>query len=159
MLLFLLPFNPLLLINPFVLFVAVPYYYIYGRDLRLAGYRWADLFRVYSLNLLLMPVNIAGVLMSVRQLITGKKAPFGRTPKIEGRTRMSAGQVLVQWSVFSYFLFFSVADLLSGRYAHALFCLFNLVFYFYGLTAFIPWKEALEDLLFGVGKWVRRAPS
>lgn len=156
MLLFLLPFNPLLLINPFVLFVAVPYYYIYGRDLRLAGYRWADLFRVYSLNLLLMPVNIAGVLMSIRQLITGKKAPFGRTPKIEGRTRMSAGQVLIQWGVFSYFLFFSAADLLSGRYAHALFCLFNLVFYFYGLTAFIPWKEAWEDLRFGVTKWVRR---
>ncbi|MDD4096519.1 MAG: glycosyltransferase family 2 protein, partial [Oscillospiraceae bacterium] len=156
MLLFLLPFNPLLLINPFVLFVAVPYYYIYGRDLRLAGYRWADLFRVYSLNLLLMPVNIAGVLMSIRQLITGKKAPFGRTPKIEGRTRMSTGQVLIQWGVFSYFLFFSAADLLSGRYAHALFCLFNLVFYFYGLTAFIPWKEAWEDLRFGVTKWVRR---
>lgn len=156
LLLFLLPFHPRLLVNPFVLLVAVPYYYIYGRDLRLAGYGWADLLRVYSLNLLLMPVNIAGVLMSVHQLITGKKAPFGRTPKIEGRTRMSIGQVLVQWGVFSYFLFFSVADLISGRYAHALFCIFNLVFYFYGLTAFIPWREAWEDLRFGVQKKKRK---
>lgn len=32
----------------------------------------------------------------------------------------------------------------------------NLVFYSYGLTAFIPWKEALEDLRFGVEKRVRR---
>lgn len=52
MLLFLLPFNRLLLTNPYVLLVALPYYYIYGRDLRISGYRWADLLRVYSLNLL-----------------------------------------------------------------------------------------------------------
>jgi len=152
MFLFLLPFNRLLLTNPFVLFVAVPYYYIYGRDLRIAGYRWVDLFRVYSLNLLLMPVNIAGVLMSVRQLITGKKVPFGRTPKIEGRTRMSVTQVLIQWSVFGYLLFFSVADILSGRYAHALFCSFNLIFYLYGLTVFIPWNECWNDIKFAFAK-------
>jgi cellulose synthase/poly-beta-1,6-N-acetylglucosamine synthase-like glycosyltransferase len=152
MFLFLLPFNRLLLTNPFVLLVAIPYYYIYGRDLRLSGYRWVDLFRVYSLNLLLMPVNMAGVLMSIRQLITGEKAPFGRTPKIEGRTRMSGTQVLIQWSVFSYLLFFSVTDIISGRYMHALFCLFNLIFYLYGLTAFIPWNESWDDLRYSLAK-------
>ena len=155
--LFLLPFNRLLLTNPFVLFVAVPYYYIYGRDLRISGYRWIDLFRVYALNLLLMPVNIAGVLMSVRQIVTGTKAPFGRTPKIEGRTRTSGTQVLIQWSVFAYLLFFSVADILSGRYMHAMFCLFNFVFYLYGLTAFIPWNESWDDLRFAFIKRIRKA--
>lgn len=146
LMLFLLPFNRLLLTNPFVLLVAIPYYYIYGRDLRFSGYRWADLFRVYSLNLLLMPVNMTGVLMSVRQLITGRKVPFGRTPKVESRTRVSGPQIVIQWVVFGYLLFFSIADLLSGRYMHALFCLFNFVFYLYGLTAFLPWNEAWDDL-------------
>lgn len=159
MFLFLLPFNRLLITNPFVLLVAIPYYYIYGRDLRISGYRWVDLFRVYSLNLLLMPVNIAGVLMSIRQLITGKKAPFGRTPKIEGRTRMSGAQVLIQWSVFTYLLFFSVADIISGRYMHAMFCLFNLIFYLYGLTTFIPWNESWDDMRYAIANRKLRTNS
>jgi cellulose synthase (UDP-forming) len=65
---------------------AVPYYYLYGRDLTQCGYRWTDLARVYALNLLLLPVNLAGVILSLWQILTGRKAAFGRTPKIEGRT-------------------------------------------------------------------------
>lgn len=92
-----------------------------------------------------MPVNILGVLMSIRQIVTGNKAPFGRTPKIEGRTRMSGLQVLIQWFIFSYLLFFSVTDIIYGHYMHALFCLFNFLFYLYGLIAFIPWSESWDD--------------
>ena len=39
---------------------AAPYYFLYGRDMAQAGYRLADLFRVYALNLLLLPVNLGG---------------------------------------------------------------------------------------------------
>jgi cellulose synthase (UDP-forming) len=59
---------------------------LYGRDLTQCGYRWTDLARVYALNLLLLPVNLAGVILSLWQILTGRKAAFGRTPKIEGRT-------------------------------------------------------------------------
>src|SRR5262249_46485513 len=38
---------------------AAPYYVLYGRDLCLSGYRWIDLLRVYALNLMLLPVNLA----------------------------------------------------------------------------------------------------
>jgi cellulose synthase (UDP-forming) len=146
LLLFLLPFSPIMTTNPWVLLVAIPYYYMYGRDLRMAGYRWSDLLRVYSLNLLLMPVNLAGVLLSVRQAITGQKSAFGRTPKIEGRTRTPWLHVIIQWGIFAYLLIFSVIDILDGQYAHALFCVSNLIFYFYGITVMIPWRESLDDL-------------
>ena len=40
---------------------AIPYFLLYGRDLVRLGYSWADLPRVYALNLLLLPVILAGV--------------------------------------------------------------------------------------------------
>jgi len=67
---------------------ALPYYVLYGRDLVKEGYRWADLPRVYALNLALISVNIGGVLASLRQAITGKRSAFLRTPNLtesEGR--------------------------------------------------------------------------
>src|SRR5262249_36101637 len=75
------------LYNRWLWVMAAPYYYLYGRELRFSGYRWSDLLRVYAVNLLLLPVNLAGVLRSLQQGLTGRKAPFGRTPKIEQRTR------------------------------------------------------------------------
>ena len=40
---------------------ALPYYLLYARDLCRIGYPAADVLRVYALNLLLIPVNLAGV--------------------------------------------------------------------------------------------------
>ena len=65
---------------------ATPYFVLYGRDLMQAGYRWTDLFRVYALSLLLIPVNLGGVFRSLQQAITGRKVPFVRTPKVVSRT-------------------------------------------------------------------------
>ena len=38
-----------------------------------------DVFRVYALDLLLLPVNLAGVLKSLEQAVSGRKIPLGRT--------------------------------------------------------------------------------
>jgi hypothetical protein len=65
---------------------AIPYFTLYLRDLLLCGYRPGDLFRVYALQLLLIPVHLGGVLKSLQQARTGAKIPFGRTPKVVGRT-------------------------------------------------------------------------
>ncbi|MCB1114702.1 MAG: glycosyltransferase [Chlamydiia bacterium] len=64
----------------------LPYLAIYGRDLMLLGYRFTDLFRVLALNVLLIPVNAAGVLKSLEQAVTGQQIPFFRTPKVKGKT-------------------------------------------------------------------------
>ncbi|HTY56910.1 MAG TPA: glycosyltransferase family 2 protein, partial [Candidatus Binataceae bacterium] len=65
---------------------AAPYYLLYARDLKACGYRRRDVGLMYSFNLLLIPVSIAGMLKSLRQAITGRPSPFVRTPKVPGRT-------------------------------------------------------------------------
>ena len=69
-------------------FCAAPYFWIQHRDLRRLGYRQAEILRIWSLNLLLVPVNLAGVSKSLHQAAIGAKTPFARTPKVENRTRI-----------------------------------------------------------------------
>jgi hypothetical protein len=132
---------------------AAPYYYLYGRDLRQAGYSRSDLLRVYALNLLLMPVNLAGVCRSLQQALTGRKAAFGRTPKVEGRTGMQPLHVVLQWGLFAYMLVALGVDLAMGRVAHALFGLGNAAFLGYGLTRLIGWRAGWEDLCATASAW------
>jgi hypothetical protein len=138
---------------------AVPYYYLYGRDLRQAGYRWSDLLRVYALNLLLMPINLAGVCRSLQQALTGRKAPFGRTPKVEGRTGMQPLHVVLQWGLFAYMLVALGVDLAVGRTSHALFSLGNAAFLGYGITRLIGWRAGWEDLCAAASAWTRRSTA
>jgi len=65
--------------------LALGYLAVYAADLRRNGYRATDLFWVYSLNMLLVAVNLAGGLRCLQQAATGAKAPFLRTPKISDR--------------------------------------------------------------------------
>ena len=86
----------------------VPYLYLHGRDLKRLGYGWIDLFRIFALNLILLPVILAGVVKSVEQLIYGRKIPFARTPKIQHRTTVPAlyllaALALTGWSMYSFF--------------------------------------------------------
>jgi hypothetical protein len=67
---------------------AVPYFWIQHRDLRRLGYRQAEILRIWSLNLLLVPVNLAGVSKSLQQAAIGSKSAFARTPKVENRTKI-----------------------------------------------------------------------
>jgi cellulose synthase (UDP-forming) len=129
---------------------AAPYYVLYGRDLRLAGYHWSDLFRVYVLNLLLIPVNLAGVLRSLQQAVTGKKTAFGRTPKIQSRTRTSPLHVFLQWALLAYLIQAFLIDSVQGHYAHGAFALANGIMCFYGISRFLGWRESYSDLRRGL---------
>jgi len=129
---------------------AAPYYVLYGRDLRNVGYQWRDLFRVYALNLLLVPVNLAGVLRSLQQAFTGKKAAFGRTPKVQSRTPTAPVHVLLQWGLLAYLVAAFVIDIIGGRYSHASFALINAAVCCYGIAVYLGWKESYEDLSRGV---------
>ena len=63
-----------------LLATAFPYYLMYMRDLRWAGYqRKAEFLRVYSLNLLLVPMHLLGSLKSLYHACTGKKSVFKET--------------------------------------------------------------------------------
>jgi cellulose synthase (UDP-forming) len=61
--------------------ICVPYCFLYGRDLIKMGYGKSDLLAVYALNLMLLPIQLGGVLMSLYQGVTGKKLPLGELPK------------------------------------------------------------------------------
>ena len=60
------PFNSQLL-SPLVLLAALPYFIAMSSDLKRCGYKRMDIFRVYGFNLILLPVNLAGVVKSIQQ--------------------------------------------------------------------------------------------
>src|SRR5262249_48991027 len=110
------------------------------------GHRWSDLLRAHALNLVLLPVCLHGLLASIHQGLTGRKAAFGRTPKIAQRTRIPALHALAQWLALIFIANFLIADLINARYLHAIFSLTNEVFLLYGFVAFVgplaSWQDA-----------------
>jgi len=128
---------------------AAPYYLLYGRDLKLSGYRWRDLLRVYALTLLLVPVNLAGVYRSIEQIVTGRKSPFARTPKIEGRTAAPASHLLALLALAATAIVSAVMNLWSGNLLFFSFSATNAGFFLYGLLGLIGYREAFTDIRAG----------
>jgi hypothetical protein len=136
-------------------FTALPYYFLYGRDLVRTGYGWADLPRVYALNLLLIPVNLGGVLKSLQQAWTGRKTPFGRTPKVCDRTALPLVYLVAEYAIAGTTLFGCAADAASARYGHALFALANALFFVYGLARFVGFRASWRDARAALVQWLR----
>jgi len=124
---------------------AAPYYFLYGRDLRSRGHRWSDLLRAHALNLVLLPVCLHGVLASIYQGFSGRKAAFGRTPKVEDRTAIPALHALVQWVILLFIGNFLISDIVFTRYLHGIFSLTNGVFFLYGFLAFVGARASWQD--------------
>lgn len=133
---------------------ALPYYFFYCRDLLQAGYRMSDLFRVYALNLMLIPINLGGVLKSIQQGISKKKIPFKRTPKIAGRTLAPGEYILAEYFIMIYLFIGFWVDATSGRLAHSFFSLINFGIFFYAIAVFIGFKASWNDLRGGFLKLI-----
>lgn len=127
-------------------FTALPYFLLYGRDLLRLGYRATDVLRVYALNLLLIPVNLAGVIKSLHQAVTGSKIPFARTPKVAGRTAAAPVYVMAPAGLAVYWLLQAALDVMLGYRAHAGFALVNSVLMIYALLNFVGLHAAAQDL-------------
>jgi len=125
---------------------AIPYYVLYARDLRRTGYRADDVFRVFALNLMLIPVNLGGVMSSLRQAWTGRKSPFGRTPKIQGRTAVPARYLIAEYALLAHWVVGMVVEFRHGRPLHAAFALINASFLAYAIARFIGLAESWQDL-------------
>jgi hypothetical protein len=124
---------------------ALPYFLLYARDLILCGYKISDLLRVYALNLLLIPVNLAGVLKSLQQGVMKKKIPFGRTPKVQDRTAVSPLYISLAYLFFLQWVVGAGFDLSSGYIAHAVFASINAAFLLYALQTYIGYKNSWQD--------------
>ena len=126
---------------------AVPYYLMYARDLIQMGYSLGDLPRVYALNLLLLPIHFGGVLQSIEQLCSGRKSPFGRTPKVEGRTATAPAYIVSQYGLFIAWLLGATREYLEGRTLNAVLAITNALFLYYALHTFLKHRNACEDLV------------
>lgn len=124
--------------------IALAYYFLYGRDLVQIGYKPVDLFRVYALNLLLVPVNLGGVIMSIRQMVLKRKIPFSRTPKVGSRT---VAPRLYLALLFLFPLSFSllvISDTILQNWLHCVFSMINAIAFGYMLWLTNPKQSLLE---------------
>ncbi len=139
-------------------FTAIPYFLLCWRDLLQAGYRLGDILRVYAFNILLLPINLAGVAKSIQQGFTGKKIPFGRTPKVEGRTAAPRWAVLSEWLLMVYCVIAAAWDYRDGREMEALFLSSTALMLGYALVAFVGLRASAQDIFSGLSRprWPKR---
>jgi len=144
--------------SPWVAATALPYYALYARDLRRLRYRWRELLQIYALGLMLLPINLAGVLRSIQQIVTGRKAAFGRTPKVEHRTPTPPLHVLLQLALIAAIAAMSVYYAVNGHYYLAAFCALNFALTIAGFALFIGPRNAVADLNFRWGSAATAEP-
>lgn len=127
-----------------------PYLYLVCRDLVHSGYRRRELFKAYTLFLILLPVVLVGVMNSILQIIFGDKANFGRTPKVAHRTAAPALIHLSIWGLFVWSILTGYDDLTSDKELHAVFAGSNALALGYGIVVLIGIREALQDIFLGL---------
>jgi cellulose synthase/poly-beta-1,6-N-acetylglucosamine synthase-like glycosyltransferase len=129
---------------------AIPFFLLNARDLRYSGYRARDMLRIYALNLLLLPVNLGGVMKSLEQAVTGKRIPFGRTPKVSGRTGVPTLYVAAAYALAVLCFGLATHDMHYRRWNAATFHLGNGLVLAYAIWSFIGVRESIEDVRAGV---------
>lgn len=146
LLLFFYPFKDAL-IHWGIFAIAAGYYFLYARDMKQMGYSYTDLPKVYALNLMLVPINIGGVIKSIEQAIFRKKIPFGRTPKIKGRTIAPRIYTLMMFLFPLFYLFALIMDIWLQNWLHLIFTVVNFAAFSYVLHL-IGVKESFQELTY-----------
>ncbi|MBM7517343.1 cellulose synthase/poly-beta-1,6-N-acetylglucosamine synthase-like glycosyltransferase [Nocardioides nitrophenolicus] len=142
------------LLSPLVIGAALPYFLCMASDLRLCGHRRLDVFRIYGFNLVLLPVNLAGVLKSIQQAFTGEKIPFARTPKVRNRTAAPGFHVLVPYLVVGYSLVTAWRSYQHENWGNLAFALFNATLCAVAIRAYIGLRASVVDMAMGVVNWL-----
>jgi len=149
------------LLSPVVLLAALPYFLAMGADLRYCGYKFTDIFRIYGFNLILLPVNLAGVMKSIEQAITSKKIPFARTPKVRNRTATPLLYVVSPLIIIGFSAFTFWRDLNAENWGNAAFAAFNTVLAGLALVSYIGLGNTIVDIWLGITRplFVERKPK
>lgn len=132
--------------TPLLIYANIPLLLLYARDLKVCGYRYSDVFRVVALNLMLLPIITAGVLKQMQQMITGRKIPFGRTPKVKNRTGAPAVYYLVELGMIAYCLYMAIVHIYEQEWSPVIYAAINLVLLVYALVRYIGIRAMAEDL-------------
>ncbi len=125
---------------------ALPYFYLYARDLSLSGRRFWDVLAVYAFNLMLIPIQMGGVVKSLHQAVTGAKTPFGRTPKVSGRTAAPRFYVGTELALLAFFLFSTLMDVLLENWLNVVIAAINAVVFYFVVARFMGWRASVKDL-------------
>jgi cellulose synthase/poly-beta-1,6-N-acetylglucosamine synthase-like glycosyltransferase len=147
------PFNDQLL-SPLVLVVGAPYFLAMASDLAACGYKRTDVMRIYGFNLILLPVNLAGVGNSLLQALTGEKAAFHRTPKVRNRTAPPLLFVVAPYAVVALAGYTLVNDYFGNRWVNAVFAALNVLLATYAIVAFIGIRASIADIFVNVVSWL-----
>ncbi|WAB80507.1 glycosyltransferase family 2 protein [Microcella daejeonensis] len=147
------------LLSPMVLLAALPYFIAMASDLRYAGYKASDVFRIYGFNLILLPVNLAGVIKSIEQAITSKKIPFARTPKVRNRTTTPLLYVLAPYLIIAFSVFTLWRDVQAENWGNAAFAGFNAILALAAVIAYIGIGSSLVDIFYGLTNWLYAKPK
>ncbi len=91
-------------------------------------------------------MNLAGVAKSIHQGISGHKIPFGRTPKVQGRTPTPRPYLAAELALLAYWAMGCAWDVLATRWAHAAFQAANVALLAYAISRFIGWRHFAADL-------------
>jgi hypothetical protein len=142
------------LLSPLVLLAAVPYFWAMSSDLKSAGYKRTDVLRIYGFNLILLPVNLAGVLKSIQQAITGKKIPFARTPKVKNRTAAPVLYVIAPYAIVAFSLFTLYRDYFEQNWGNAAFAAFNAILATWAILSYIGIWNSIVDVWIGATGWL-----
>jgi cellulose synthase (UDP-forming) len=133
------------LVSPFLGLIALPYFLAMASDLRFCGYKRLDVLRIYGFNLVLLPVNLAGVIDSVVQGITGDKSIFGRTPKVRDRTVPNFLFILSPYLVVALAAYTLVRDYDGHRWDNLVYAGLNTLLATYAIMAFIGIRYSIID--------------
>lgn len=149
------------LLSPFVLLAALPYFLAMASDLKYCGYKRTDVLRIYGFNLILLPVNLAGVLKSLQQALSGKKIPFARTPKVKDRTLSPMLYVVSPLLIVAFSVFTLWRDVSAENWANAAFAGFNAFVSAWAIMAYIGLWNTVVDTWRGLTNWmyVEKAPA
>lgn len=146
------------LLSPVVFLAAAPYFLAMGSDLRDCGHRFSDIFRIYGFNLVLLPVNLAGVLKSIQQAFTGEKIPFVRTPKVKDRTAAPGLYVVIPYAIVAFSLLTLARDVMEQNWGNAVFAGLNALLAAGAIRAYIGIKNSMVDMGLGVLNWLYVSP-
>lgn len=142
------------LLSPLVILTAVPYALALTSDLRSHGYRRTDALRIYGFNLILLPVNLAGVTKSLEQAVTGRKIPFARTPKVRDRTATPGWYVVAPLLVIGFSTYTLWHEYTLGAWGSAAFAGVNAVLATWAMVAYVGIWASVVDLAGSVGRWL-----
>ncbi len=149
------PFNQELL-NPILLLVSVPYFFMMAADLKHLGYKRSDMLRIYGFNLILLPVNLSGSIASLLQLLTGEKSAFKRTPKVRDRTTAATSYLILPLALIALCVYTIWVDIEHQLWNNMVFAVLNLTLSLYAMIAFVGLGNTVVDLLTHLRDWLVR---